>query len=193
MRNTQSFITLTRAEALALWKQLLHLEPVRRDCEVEREDGIDLDALLSRHIGLWYAELLLTAPAHLLPVEDFRSAVSLVAGDGVVEATVPPRAVRPVEWQLRGWSHSVTRFLSPDDPARRRHLNRWTRGGSCRPAIVDLGDRLLLYGPPVDGSTPVVAMAHCVAQPAGDNIVLHTALIDSITAYARDHDLPQYF
>ena len=98
MINHQSFITMTHSEALALWKQLLHLEPVRRDCVVERDDGIDLDALLSRHIDMWYAELLLTAPVERLPVEDIVSEVTLAVEDGVAVATV---------LSVKGWTQSL--------------------------------------------------------------------------------------
>ena len=49
MENTNQFLHLNASEMLALWKKELRLEPVVRDCIVERDDGIDIDALLELH------------------------------------------------------------------------------------------------------------------------------------------------
>ena len=90
MENSNQFYNLNESEMLALWKQLMHLDTPRRDCAVEWNDGVDIDALLTTHIKQWYAQLLNTAPCHLLPVQDVKSDVLLQACiDGTVEATPP--------------------------------------------------------------------------------------------------------
>ena len=50
MENLNQFYNLTESEMLSLWKQVMRLETPRRDCTVEWDDGIDLDALLLTHI-----------------------------------------------------------------------------------------------------------------------------------------------
>ena len=140
MENSNQFYNLNESEMLALWKQLMHLDTPRRDCAVEWDDGVDIDALLTTHIKQWYAQLLNTAPCHLLPVQDVKSDVLLQACiDGTVEATPPQYCVRPVEWRLNGWERSVTTFLEPSSREAMVQLNKWTRGGACNPAVIDYG------------------------------------------------------
>ena len=177
MENSNQFLDLSQAEMLDLWKCLHHLQPSRRDCTVERDDGIDLDTLLLNHIDRWYAELLLTAPIHLLPVEDVATDVTLTGDDeGVVTAILPPQCVRPVEWQLQEWKNSVTHFAQPDEEEARRQRNVWTRGGCETPVIVDHGNRLLLYSLP-GGSQPALVMARCVVRPVDGRYRFHSSLL----------------
>ena len=91
---------------LDLWKQVMHLDTPRRDCTVEWDDGIDLDALLLTHIKQWYAHQLNNAPTNLLPIEDLAAQIPLDTRDGIVIATVPEQSVRPMEWKLAEWQHS---------------------------------------------------------------------------------------
>lgn len=175
-----SFIDLSEMEMLALWKQMLRVEPVRRECAVERDDGIDLDSYLVAHLQQWYARLLLTGPLEWLPVEDMSTKVNLMAdADGVVTAMKPDGYVRAVEWMLGGWGHSVTQFLAPDDALALAQCSPWTRSGPCHPAIVEHDDRLLLYGIE-PGTLPVLTMARCVAVPADGRYVMHRAALDTL-------------
>lgn len=177
MDNANELLNLSEEEMVSLWRRVMHLDPVRRECTVERDDGIDVDGLLRLHLRQWYAQLLRTAPLAWLPVEDLRTQVTLTAStDGVVTATLPVRCVRPVEWQLAGWQNSVTEFATPDSPMARRQHSPWTRSGTERPAAVLHGHRLLLYSLP-PGVTPVLALARCVAAPSNGHYALrHDAL-----------------
>lgn len=169
-------LDLTPTQMLDLWKQLLHLQPVRRNCSVERDDGIDLDSLLLTHINRWYAHLLLTAPPSLLPVEDVAQQVTLQAeSSGAVIASLPAHCVRPVEWRLNGWLRSVTHFPAPNE-APARHHNVWTQGGCHQPAAEHHGDHLVLYSAPT-GSTPTLATARCVVRPANGHYQFDQSLI----------------
>ena len=180
MENTNQFITLSAAEMLALWKQQLHLEPTRRDCVIEREDGIDLDAWLSTKIDIWYASLLLNQPYELLPVEDVKNDVMLsVNNNGIVIATLPQHCARPVEWQLSGWQRSVTQFLNPADAEARVLFNTWTQPCSHNPAIIDYGNRLLLFSR-VGNSAPQLVLARCVVRPSDGSFTLHRSLLETI-------------
>ena len=180
MENSNLFFDLSEQEMLALYKTMTHLTEVRRDCVVERDDGIDLDAWLTLLLQQWYAELLTTAPVEWLPVEDVSADVTVTTdGHGVVTATVPPQCVRPVEWRLEGWHTSVTSFMSPQDPLVKLQLNPWTRGNACRPAAIDHGDHLVLYSVPPE-SVPVVTLARCVVRPADGHYRFHQAALSTL-------------
>ena len=165
---------------LGLWKLLLHLKPDRRDCIVERDDGVSLDDWLLGQIDLWYAHLLATAPVEWLPVEDVASALSPSAdAQGVVTVAVPERCVRPVEWLLAGWQAPVSAFIQPGTAAEQAEQNVWTRSGKCRPAAVDYGDRLVLYSLDA-GDAPVVTRARCVVRPADGTYVFHREALATV-------------
>jgi len=179
MYNSNQFLDLDQDGMLDLVKRLHHLEEVRRDCTIERSDGIDLDAYLKDRIDGWYANLLLTAPVEWLPVEDIKDDVSLSLLSGrIVVAKLPAQAVRPVEWRLDGWAVAVTQFDAPDSPADLRQRSTWTRARVNRPVIIDHGDRLLLYcAPPetissetaseaVDGTTVITSSKAAVTDTA---------------------------
>lgn len=180
MENQNLFLDLSEQEMLALYKTMTHLTEVRRDCVVERDDGIDLDGWLTLRLQQWYAELLIIAPVEWLPVEDVSADVTLtVDAHGVVMATVPAQCVRPVEWCLSGWHTSVTRFLSPQDPEVRLQHNPWTRGNACRPAAIDHGNHLLLYSV-TPGTVPTITLARCVVRPADGRYRFHRAALSTL-------------
>ncbi len=181
-QDNPMFYELTGEEMLDMVKRQNLLSPQRRDCVLERDDGIDLDDYLQERIDRWYAEQLLTAESALLPVEDVRENVSLtVASDGVVTATLPPRAVRPVEFRLAGWGRAVTRFLSPDDPACALQHNPFTRGRSESPAAIDYGDCLALYSATSGGGT--LTCARCVVRPSSGHYIFHRSLLPLLALY----------
>lgn len=185
MENSNMLKSYSPSEMLNLWKTIMHLEPVRRECTIERDDGIDLDALLQLHIDQWYAHLLTTAQPEWLPIADVKASVALsIDGSGVVTATVPPQCVRPVEWRLDGWACSVTRFISPGDPEASVQHNEWTRAASQQPAIIDYGDHLQLCSG-VAGTTPTLATARCVVRPADGCYIFHQAAIATIPDWEK--------
>ena len=180
--GTSQMLDLTEDEMLALCKRVMNLEPGRRDCVVERDDGIDIDEWLRVRARTWYAQLLEDAPLAWLPVEDVKALVTAtLMPDGAVKAIVPAQCVRPVEWQLDGWKCGVTAFARPDDATGRLQRNPWTRAGVHCPVAVDHGAWLMLYG---NGGTaqPVVTMARCVVRPTDGRYRFHTAAIASLPA-----------
>lgn len=180
MENTTLFYDLTEEEMLALCKRVMHLEPARRDCAIEREDGVDVDQWIKMRARSWYARLLMEAPLEWLPVEDLKDEIPVTdCGNGVVMAITAGRCIRPVEWQLEGWHHSVSQFALPGDSVAMLQRNPWTRGGACQPVTVDHGNWLMLYSLPRDTS-PVLAMARCVAVPEGNRYVFHAAALTSL-------------
>lgn len=186
MENYDLLMSCSPSEMLDLWKTVMRLTPVRRECTIERDDGIDLDALLTLHIRQWYAHLLATAPPLWLPVDDLKDHITLTArAGGVVEAALPPRCVRPVEWRLSNWSHSVSHFLDPASPQAQAQYSEWTRGGSQQPAIVDHGRHLTLYSG-LAGTTPQLEMARCVTRPEQGAYVFHQAALSTIPAWEQN-------
>ena len=162
MRNESLMLSYTEDEMLQLVKRLKFLVPERRECEIEREDGVDIDLNMRMWIKDWYANLLRTADADLLPVEDLKSECSAVAdSQGVVTVEMPWKAVRPMEVRLEGWERSVTEFFAPDSTEARLQESEWTRGGSENPAAV-AGDKELKLYSAAAGATPVVAKLRCV-------------------------------
>lgn len=187
MENTNQFLHLSEPQMLDLWKTVLRLQPVRRDCAIERDDGVDLDALLLIGIKQWYAHLLATAPVEWLPIEDVKAQVTLTADDeGIVTASVPPSCVRPIEWRLHGWRRSVTRFLVPGDAETEVQYSPWTRGNCNQPAGIDCGSRLVLFGA-MAGTPPTLAMARCVVRPADGTYSLHQAALSTIPGWNLTH------
>lgn len=166
---------------LDLCKQVMNLQPTRRDCIVEREDGIDIDAWIMERARSWYARLLMDAPVTWLPVEDIKNdVVAINCGDGVVKAVYPQQFVRPVEWKLEGWHHPVSQFALPGDEVDNLQHNPWTRGGLCQPVAVDHGGWMMLYSIGAQ-AVPVIEMARCVVLPAGNMFVFHRAALSSLT------------
>ena len=186
MENRNQFLNLNESEMLDLWKQVMHLDTPRRDCTVEWDDGIDLDALLLTHIKQRYAQLLNTAPAQLLPIEDLASEVELSVDGNMVVAPAPQRCVRPVEWRLAEWKRSVTEFLDPCSHEAMLQLNEWSRGGVYNPAIIDYGFQLLMMSSA--SGEPQLAMARCVARPADGSYQFHASMLSTIPEW--DHSAP---
>lgn len=182
MENRNQFYNLSESEMLGLWKQVMRLDTPRRDCTVEWDDGIDLDALLLSHIKLWYAQLLNTAPAHLLPIEDLAAEVTLSVSHGMVAATIPDQSVRPVEWKLAEWRRSVTEFLDPCSHEAMLQLNEWNRGGAYAPAIIDYGFQLLLLS---TSGNPQLECARCVVRPADGSYQFHASLLSTIPEWTQ--------
>ena len=187
MENTNQFMHLTPSEMLALWKKELRLEPVVRDCALERSDGIDIDALLTLHIQQWYAHLLNTAPVEWLPVEDVKAHVTLTTGDnGIVSASVPPQCVRPVQWQLTVWQRPATQFLTPDSHEAQVALDPYTQAGVNRPAAIDYGNHLILISVPT-GTQPSLKTARCVVRPTDGTFAFHPDSLSTIPTWQESH------
>lgn len=182
-------INLSESEMLKTWKRIMHIDTVRRECTIERDDGIDIDDLLINRLRQWYAHLLLTAPIELLPIEDLRAEVAVTADEqGVVTATLPERCVRPVEWQLAGWSHAVTHFAEPGSAIDVAQRSRWTRFGSQRPVAVKHDNHLLLYSI-MPGITPTITQARCVAMPTDNRYLLHRDAMATLPGWEQSTEI----
>ncbi len=174
-------LNLTEQEMLDLWKLRLGLTQARRDCTVEREDGINVDALLLSDIRLWYARTLASAPAHLLPVEDVAEKVFADIGtDGTITVNLSDNCVRPLCWHVEGWERDVTTFHSPDSLIAMQQSVKWLRGNEARPVAVLHGSVLKLYSvdPGLGGG---IDKALCVVRPADGSYQFGSELISTFT------------
>ena len=138
--------TYSLEEMLEEWKTRKMLLPGRRDCTVERDDGVDLDAVLVREIETAYDRLLREAPAEWLPVNDIAENCSIEIADNLTAVMhLPANCYRVVEVKLPSWKHAVSRMESPDSETARQQQNEWLRGSINNPVCVIGNRRLYLY------------------------------------------------
>lgn len=165
MENT-GFISYSRAEMLEEWKKRRGFYSGVRTCEVEREDGVDLDGVLQREMDNWYGRLLREAPAEMLPVEDVAGECETeVDSRRVVAITLPARCVRALDVRLEGWKSVVTRFAAPDSLEAEAQRSEWTQAGIERPVVVEGVRQLTAYSAPATGDVKV-ARLRGVCRPA---------------------------
>lgn len=180
-------MNLTEEEMLELWKTRLRLLPARRDCTIERDDGIDIDSVLMLDIREWYARLLVGGNAGWLPVEDLSHEAECETDDeGVVMVQLPPGCVRPVEWKLAGWKNSVVQFHAPGSYKAMCQRNIYLRGDAVSPVAVLHDDCLVLYSVE-PGTVVVVEQARCVVRPADGSFCFHEAALSTMHDYLRLH------
>lgn len=138
--------TYSLEEMLEEWKTRKMLLPGRHDCTMERDDGIDLDAVLVREIEADYDRLLREAPTEWLPVNDIAENCPIeIADDLTAVMHLPANCYRVVEVKLPSWKHAVSRMETPDSETARRQQNEWLRGGINAPVCVAGNRRLYLY------------------------------------------------
>lgn len=179
-----TLITLSEDETVALWRKILNFDITRRDCTVERDDGIDLNELLKVHIRQWYAHLLNTAPAEWLPTSDVATLAQVsVDGYGVATITPPEHCVRILELQMNGWHRPICEFMSPTSRESKMQASEWLRGGPECPVVVDYGNRLMVYS--VDTAKDAsLLMLRAVIRPYQGNYTFSEEALATIPQFA---------
>lgn len=184
--NPKSLLSLSESEMLTLWKKILNLDVPNTDCDVQRIDGIDLDATIWLHIRQWYAHLLQTAPLHMVPVEDMLGSATITTqADSATQVQLPARCVRPVEVRMLGWKRSVTEFLSPDHPVAKMQSNALLRAGTENPVVVAYDNRLELYPSATTGLPAAVEILRAVAAPADGSFAFSPEALDTIKQFEQ--------
>ncbi|MEF9923599.1 MAG: hypothetical protein RR383_09335 [Muribaculaceae bacterium] len=162
MKNIEKMLRLTEAEMLELWKLKLKLYPVRKDCIIERNDGIDIGEYLLLQIREWYSKLLSDAPSQWLPCVDIATKLVITnENNGMKSVALPIDCVRPVEWKMSAWKRSVTEFISPSSPTAILQSNEYSRSRDENPIAILNGNEILLWASA--GST--LTKAICVMRP----------------------------
>lgn len=182
-------ITLTEPEMLSKWKLITRHEPLAGGaCVITRTDGYDADALLLDRVRAWYAGVLDSAPANLLPVTDFAADVMPLPGDeGGVVVRLPRACRRVVEVKLTGWLRCARIVdASSADPAVARQLSPYTRAGVNAPVALASPGRLTLYPAPEAGTVRPVERLLAVAAPADGTYVFDSSLLSTIPGFCHE-------
>lgn len=131
-------LTYSSKEMLNEWKLRTQMVNFHRDCIVEREDGIDLDAVLLKKLNDIYERLLVEAPIEFLPVYDVAEDCALmVRADWSARVVLPETCVRVVEVKLSSSDRSLTEFVKPDTRLAKMQASEWTRAGALHPVCVE--------------------------------------------------------
>lgn len=145
MENSK-ILRFTEKEMIEEWKLRKRLVGGERECSVERDDAVDVDAILLREINAWYERLLAEAPVECLPVRDIAQEVEMTVGaDCVAEIRLPDCCVRPLSLKLPGWSAAVSRFVTPTSAEAERQRHPFLRRGVQRPVCVGERGRITAY------------------------------------------------
>lgn len=162
MKNNEKMLCLSESEMLDLWKLKRQLLPVRKDCIIEREDGIDIDEYLLLEIREWYAQLINTAPAEWLPCKNIADQITVnIDNFGIGTVLLPHNCVRPIELRMADWEQSITEFFTPDTPVAILQRNEYSRTGSESPIAVISTGEVTLYG----CKTRTLSKAICIMRP----------------------------
>lgn len=178
-------LTLTESQMLARCRLALGFDTLRDDCTVESTSGINVDAWLRPRLRRWYLDLLDTAPAWLLPVDEAARSVSVVAmtSSPLASITPPPGTRRVLSVKLQGWSVPAVP-VSEADAAHRlgRLASPFCRPGARDPLAVIRDDGTLLVAP-VD--IPKVESLKVIPTP--DGYVLDESLIPDTFPFLSAH------
>lgn len=175
--------TFSHSQMLELWRIRLGLKPARVDCTIERVDGIDIDAMISRQMRQWYVDLLDTAPLELLAAEDISSKLSLmVTSDGCARFTLPENCRRLISVQLNSWHRPALVVAAHQNPRLEiMQANPYSRAGAQRPLAVVHGRSVHLYS--ADTSSAVshkISSALAITDPGPDTFVLDERALSTI-------------
>lgn len=124
---------LTEAQLLHEWQLRAFPEPVNSGCDITRDDGVDLEALLRARMLDWYRGLIHDAPFDMLAPVAIELPVE-VDGDGVGHVALPDNLVRVAAVSAGGCCAE----LVTDCHSRKALLQRspYTRAAASKPVAV---------------------------------------------------------
>ena len=139
------------------WLELRRLNTRPLEAVVSRNDGVDMDQLVTEEVKKWYFNLLLTAPENMLAPRDIEDALQLRPdGRGGAEVVVPDGVVRITLIKMRRW-HSPALILHdnafPEGTirrARRRQSSSLTMSSPASPVAIMHSNVISLH-PYIDG------------------------------------------
>jgi len=172
-------VTLSPDEMLLHWRLYRAMEPLRADCEVERLDGLDTDAILRMQMRAWYLDLLdFGDPALLTPVDVASRAMLSPERDGVAVITLPHDCRRLLDLKVEGWERSA-RLTAPGTQLAMEQLNPYTRGNCHAPVAVVDRFRCRIYPFPAPGARIERALA--AVAPADGSYSFDDSALSLIT------------
>ncbi len=178
MECNHTMLILTEDEMLNLWKLKKLMIPTRRDCAIERDDGIDIDQLLLLDIRGWYAALLAKGEAYLLPTADLSEHIVLTPINGNTSKFIlPSNCCRPLELKLSTWNQSVFDFHAPNSFIAKSQRNEYMRAGEAYPICVQNDDEII-----VSGYTPndTITLMKCVIRPENNKYIFAESCLELI-------------
>ncbi|MBD5203121.1 MAG: hypothetical protein HDS81_07435 [Bacteroidales bacterium] len=150
-------LRLTQAQMNERWLALRRLNTMPLEAVVKRNDGVDMDMIVTEEVKKWYFNLLLTADERMLVTHDIEDALDVHPdGRGGAEVVVPPEVVRIISVRMRGW-HAPARIVHDNaltDSAlhrlRIRQASKLTMSGPDNPVAMMHSNVIRIY-PYIDG------------------------------------------
>lgn len=131
------------------WKIRTGYGDFRRDCTVERDDGLDINAYIEQRINVCYRKLLREAPFALLPIKNFAGDVKMqVMPDLSGFIALPNDCLRVSEIRVSGWKRMVKSSEFAVGERAALQSNEWIRGGCVNPVVVEGHRSLTVYSVP---------------------------------------------
>lgn len=177
--NSEKIVTMTEQEMLNYWKTKLRLNPVRKGCIIEREDGIDLDEVIIQRMREWYANILATAPWDKLPIKDLTDSLNYtISPNLVVRVELPQHVIEPIEWKMESWKRASTTFYQPDCYMSSLQYNFYSRGRSAKPIMIRLTQHVIIYT--AAHSSDTIIRALCTVRPTDGTYQLAESLLATV-------------
>lgn len=149
---------------------------VRMD-EVSPLDGINVipNPIVEKVLDESARNILLTCPSQYAPLTPFVSALKVGINSPEVDVSqirLPEGFLRLIRFRLDKWTKATNKVIQEGSDAHRRQFQKYTLGGSNRPAVCvvngDLGLSLEYYYK--KGTAPTVVQADCVVETKAQNI-----------------------
>lgn len=175
----EKLITFSESEMLDYWKTRLHINPARRDCSIENDDGTDLDNFLIQQIRLWYANILTTAHPSQLPQKDLANTITMLVSNSLVaRIKIPEEAIQPVLLKLSSWENPVSQFYSPDSFMATLQYDEFTRGRQKSPVAIILPNEIIMYS--AKTQLDFLGQAIFTIRPTQGTYILAESLLSTI-------------
>lgn len=173
-------IRLSSEEMLAQWKLRRGFAPLRSDCEISRNDGVDLDAIFRLEMRDWYIELLRTAPIEMLATTNISNEIALLPADnGEATVILPENCRRVVEFQLEGWETPAHIVTDVDSREATLQQNPFSKGSDVNPMVVKRENRLFVYSVPQNHQAKIIR-AIVVLEPTDGSYEMDEAALSTI-------------
>lgn len=169
--------TYTLNQMVSLWRQRAGHLPVRTDCSIEAEDGVDIDAIIQGKIRQWQLELLDTADPALLEVSEIAE-LCAVERDTVRASFIalPAECRRVISVQMASWPYPV-KPLTPEQASRRQLLsgNPYAAPGPVEPLVTAYPGRLVI----APGEARIISLK-AITDPGPETITIDERLLSKI-------------
>lgn len=166
--------TYTLNQMVTLWRQRAGLIPLRTDCTIEVEEGIDVDRALTARIRQWQLRALDTAPTNLLEVKDIADMCSARrTTQGTTVITLPDDCRRVVAVQMASWRLPLAPISA--EQAQVSSVMPDNRYAAATPTAIASPGMLTIY--PAEAA---VAAIYAIMDPGPETIVCDERLLDTI-------------